>query len=104
MERSYYLENVRKLGVRGRVIAIDRKRDLALVELSKVPEGSQAIELAPESVIPPRTVATRCIARNGSKPIIRCKATMTPARSGRLGGGVRDVWPQVWSSPDSGRP
>ena len=56
VERSHYLENVRKLGIRGRVIAIDRKRDLALVELSKLPEGAAAIELAPESVSPGETV------------------------------------------------
>jgi len=56
VERKHYLENVRKLGIRGRVIAIDRKRDLALVELSKLPESAKAVELAPESVIPGETV------------------------------------------------
>ncbi len=52
VERSHYLTNVRKLGVRGQVVAVDRKRDLALVELQKVPEGVQAVEMAPESVSP----------------------------------------------------
>ena len=56
VERSYYLENVRKLGIRGRVIGVDRKRDLALVELSKLPEGVEAISLAAESVLPGETV------------------------------------------------
>ena len=50
--RQHYLTNVKRLGVRGRVVAVDRKRDLALVELQKLPEGAKAIELASESVGP----------------------------------------------------
>lgn len=46
VERSHYLKNVKKLGVRGRVLAIDRKRDLALIELDRIPEGVTAIALA----------------------------------------------------------
>ncbi len=56
VERSHYLENVSKLGVRGRVIAVDRKRDLALIELSKVPEGAEAVEMAAESASPGENV------------------------------------------------
>jgi hypothetical protein len=52
VDRQHYLTNVRRLGVRGRVVAVDRKRDLALVELQKVPDNAQAIELAPESAGP----------------------------------------------------
>jgi len=51
-ERDHYLDNVKKLGIRGRVIGLDRKRDLALVELEKLPKGAQAIELADESALP----------------------------------------------------
>jgi serine protease Do len=47
--RSHYLDNVTKLGIRGRVLGVDRKRDLALVELDKVPEGATAIKLAEAS-------------------------------------------------------
>ena len=56
VERSHYLENVRKLGIRGRVLGVDRKRDLAIVELSRLPEGAEAVSLAAESVIPGETV------------------------------------------------
>lgn len=52
VEKSHYLDNVRKLGVRGRVVAVDRKRDLALVELEKLPESAKALELAEESTSP----------------------------------------------------
>lgn len=52
VERNHYLTNVRRLGVRGQVVAVDRKRDLALVELQKIPEGVRAIEMAAESVSP----------------------------------------------------
>lgn len=52
VDRQHYLDNVKKLGVRGRIVAVDRKRDLALVELDRLPEGAKAIVLAPESVTP----------------------------------------------------
>jgi len=49
-ERSHYLKNVKKLGVRGRILGVDRKRDLALIELDRLPDGTAAIELAEDSV------------------------------------------------------
>lgn len=52
VEKKHYLENVKKLGVRGRVVAVDRKRDLALVELDRVPKFAKAIEMAEESTTP----------------------------------------------------
>ncbi len=52
VSRQHYLKNVKRLGTRGSVIAIDRKRDLALIELDKLPENAQAIELAEESIGP----------------------------------------------------
>jgi len=54
--RQHYLDNVKKLGIRGRVIATDRKRDLALVELERLPEGAVALELAATSIGPGETV------------------------------------------------
>jgi hypothetical protein len=50
--RQHYLTEVKKLGVRGRVIGVDRKRDLALVELDKIPEGITAVTLASTSIGP----------------------------------------------------
>lgn len=52
VDRSHYLTNVRRLGVRGQVVAVDRKRDLALIELQKLPENVRAIEMVAESVSP----------------------------------------------------
>ncbi len=52
VSRQHYLDNVRRLGIRGSVIAVDRKRDLALVQLEKLPESAQAVELAAESISP----------------------------------------------------
>lgn len=52
VSRQHYLDNVKKLGVRGRVIATDRKRDLALVQIDRIPEGCKAIELADKSIGP----------------------------------------------------
>ncbi len=56
VSRQHYLDNVQRLGIRGRVLAVDRKRDLALVELNKLPETAQAIELATSSIGPGETV------------------------------------------------
>ncbi|WP_146445045.1 S1 family peptidase [Botrimarina colliarenosi] len=56
VEKKHYLENVKKLGVRGRVVAVDRKRDLALVELEKVPAYAKAIELAADSTGPGESI------------------------------------------------
>jgi serine protease Do len=52
VERKHYLDNVKKLGIRGRILAVDRKRDLALVELDRIPEGITAISLAAASIGP----------------------------------------------------
>lgn len=52
VSRQHYLTEVKKLGVRGKVIAVDRKRDLALIELDKVPEGVAALTLAADSIGP----------------------------------------------------
>ena len=54
--RQHYLDNVKRLGIRGRVIATDRKRDLALIQLEKLPAGAVAIEMAAASIGPGETV------------------------------------------------
>jgi hypothetical protein len=52
VSRKHYVDNVKTLGVRGRVLAVDRKRDLALIQIDKVPEGAQAIKMAAASAQP----------------------------------------------------
>ncbi|MCP4505109.1 MAG: trypsin-like peptidase domain-containing protein, partial [Fuerstiella sp.] len=52
VERSHYLKNVKQIGIRGRVLGVDRKRGLALVELDRLPENAVAIPLAEGSIGP----------------------------------------------------
>jgi serine protease Do len=56
VERKYYAENAKTVSIRGRVVAVDRKRDLALVQLDKLPEGAKAIKLAEKSASPGEAV------------------------------------------------
>jgi hypothetical protein len=52
VKRTHYLKNVKKVGIRGRVLGVDRKRDLALIELNRLPEGAEALPLAESSIGP----------------------------------------------------
>jgi hypothetical protein len=45
-ERDYYVDRVRSLGIRARVVALDRRHDLAVLQLESLPEGAQALPLA----------------------------------------------------------
>lgn len=51
-DRDHYLKNVKKLGIRGRVLGVDRKRDLALIELDKLPADAKAVDIAADAVSP----------------------------------------------------
>lgn len=48
-ERDYYVDNLSRLGVEGKVMGIDERRDLAIVEIASVPEGAKEISIAPKS-------------------------------------------------------
>lgn len=52
VDRSHYLKEVKKLGLKGRVVAADLKRDLALIEIPKIPEGVEAVKLAENTTTP----------------------------------------------------
>lgn len=56
VKRKHYLEKVVQLAQPGKVVAIDRKRDLALIQLPKVPSGAKAIELSESSTTPGSSV------------------------------------------------
>ncbi len=56
VKRDHYLKNVLKLAQPGKVVAVDRRRDLALIQLSKLPDGVKAIEIADESTKPGSSV------------------------------------------------
>ena len=51
VKRKHYLNNVLNLAQRGKVVAVDRRRDLALIQLPEAPKA-RAIELADKSVPP----------------------------------------------------
>lgn len=57
-ERAKYLRELRenKIGVRARVVARDKRRDLALLQLDEVPAHARAISLAANDVRPGQAV------------------------------------------------
>lgn len=55
-EKSYYQQRARELGIPGRVVARDKRADLALVQIERVPPGAQALLLAPAPVAPGQAV------------------------------------------------
>lgn len=55
-EREQYIARVRADGIRGRVVARDRRRDLALIELDRLPDGVVPITLARDSAKPGQNV------------------------------------------------
>lgn len=56
VERQHYYDNVKKLGLRGRIVAVDRKRDLALIQIDRIPEGAKPAILAATSALPGEAV------------------------------------------------
>lgn len=110
VERSHYLENVRKIGIRGRIIAVDRKRDLALVELDKIPEGAEALPMVETSVSPGEIVES--IGNPGSTDALWVYTSGTVRsvyqKQFRTGGGEHDFRVVETQSPinsgDSGGP
>jgi hypothetical protein len=55
-EKSYYSQRARELGIRGRVVARDKRADIALIQIERVPDGAQALSLAPAPAQPGQTV------------------------------------------------
>jgi hypothetical protein len=51
-DRAHYFNRQNEIGLKGRVVAIDRKRDVAIIQLPSRPDGVQPIEFAGESVVP----------------------------------------------------
>ncbi|MCM2373292.1 S1 family peptidase [Aporhodopirellula aestuarii] len=52
VKRKGYLDQVLKLAKPGKIVAVDRKLDLALIELAEVPQRAKAIEMATRSILP----------------------------------------------------
>lgn len=55
-ERDYYRDRVRSLGIRARVVARDRKRDLAVIQMEELPANAEALPLAPKGASPGQSV------------------------------------------------
>jgi hypothetical protein len=55
-ERDFYLQHLRRLGIRGQVVARDKTHDLALIQLASVPNGARVLSLAADTVGPGQTV------------------------------------------------
>ncbi len=110
VSRQHYLTNVKRLGIRGKVIAVDRKRDLALVELQKLPAEAKAVELAPDSVGPGEDVES--IGNPGATEALWVYTSGTVRavyqKSFRTGSGAHDFKVVETQSPinsgDSGGP
>ncbi|WP_339910338.1 serine protease [Symmachiella dynata] len=51
-ERQHYIDGADMFGIRARVVMVDKKRDLAVVELNSIPENTPAIEIAETSIGP----------------------------------------------------
>ncbi len=68
VERKGYLDNVKTLGIRGQVIGVDRKRDLAVLQLDRIPENIKPITLAKTSASPGENVES--IGNSGSTDVL----------------------------------
>ena len=44
-ESKYYLENIKRLGIKASVVAKDDSRDISVLKLSRLPSGVEAVEL-----------------------------------------------------------
>jgi hypothetical protein len=55
-ERDYYRERLKSQGIRAKVIDLDKKHDLALLQLERVPDGARALALAPSGAMPGQNV------------------------------------------------
>lgn len=90
-ERDVYQRRLRDEGIRGRVVARDRSRDLALIELDRVPAGAFALALAEKSATPGQDV----------------HSIGNPGGSGALWvytpGKVRQVYKKRWRADLDGR-
>jgi hypothetical protein len=85
-EKQYYTDRTARLGISGRVIALDKSADLAVIQLESVPKDVAGISLAAVSPGPGDTV----------------HSIGNPGKSGALWGyvkgGVRNVYRKKWKA------
>jgi S1-C subfamily serine protease len=85
-EKDYYRDRAKRLAIDARVIAVDKKADLAILRLDSVPEKTEAIPLAAASPDPGDTVHSI-----GS-------AGKSDALFGYVKGSVRQVYKKEWKA------
>jgi len=91
-EREAYLDRLRQgRALRGRVLSVDRERDMAIVQLDDLPSGVQAISLAEEPVSPGQSVHS--VGNAGA----------SGALWGYVPGRVRQVYDKRWKSKLDGK-
>lgn len=83
-EKDYYRDRAKRLAVDARVIAVDKKADLAVLRLDSLPDDTEAIPLAAASPDPGDTVHSI-----GS-------AGKSDALFGYVKGSVRQVYKKEW--------
>jgi hypothetical protein len=55
-EREYYKDRGRELGIPGRVVAVDKRADLSIIQLERVPRDAPALPVAATGASPGQTV------------------------------------------------
>lgn len=85
-EKDYYMERRNRLGIPGRVIALDKKADLAIIRLDSLPKGVAAVPLAADS--PDKGENTHTIGNAGA----------SGALFGYVKGSVRQVYRKKWAA------
>ncbi len=89
--RTYYLENRATVGIPGRVIARDARRDLAVIELDRLPAAARAVTLAADSPSPAERVHS--IGNPGKEDVLWVYTS----------GSVRQVFEHTWKAGGAGR-
>jgi Trypsin-like peptidase domain/TPM domain len=90
-EREFYLDRIRRDGIRGKVIVRTQRHDLALIQLEDLPPGVEALPLSTVGVTPGQSVHS--IGNPGGSGALW---VYTPGR-------VRQVYTKKWKSDLDGR-
>lgn len=85
-EKDYYRDNAKRLAIDAKVIAVDKKADLAVLRLDSIPDDTEALPLAKASPDPGDTVHSI-----GS-------AGKSDALFGYVKGSVRQVYKKEWKA------
>lgn len=85
-EKKYYTERASRLAIPGRVIHIEKSVDLALIQLDRIPDGTNAVPIAMKTPEPGQSVHS--IGNTGK----------SDALWGYVPGKVRQVYRHEWSA------